>query len=111
MLVTDTKGNIKVATSIQENETLWIAKGFDIEWLVAASGRRYSHSPEIVRNSERYSSRLHRTTFGGQLYTYCCFVPCGSEQISLNCMYLLPNTRSIPLMNTYLNPITVSISI
>ena len=35
----------------------------------------------------------------GQHYTYCRFVPFGSEQISLNCIDVLPNTTSIPMMN------------
>ena len=34
-----------------------------------------------------YSILSHRTTLGGQLYAYGRFVPCGSEQISLNCIY------------------------
>ena len=44
MVVIDTKGNIKVATSIQENEILWIAKGFDIEWLVFRFGGRITQA-------------------------------------------------------------------
>ena len=40
---------------------------------------------------------LHRTTLGGQLYTYCHFVPGGSEKIFLNCIYVLPNTSVIPI--------------
>ena len=43
---------------------------------------------------------LHKITFDGKLYIYCRFVVCGSEQISLNCIHVLPNTRSIPMMNT-----------
>ena len=32
---------------------------------------------------------------------------CGSEQISLNCIYVLLNTKSISMMNTQLDPISV----
>ena len=42
----------------------------------------------------------HRTTFGGQYCRYYPFLPCGSEQILLNCIHVLPNTRSIPMTNT-----------
>ena len=41
---------------------------------------------------------IHRTTLGAQLYQYYRLVPCGSEPISLNCIYVLSNTRSIPVM-------------
>jgi hypothetical protein len=33
---------------------------------------------------------------GGQLYTYCSFIHCGSEKISLNCMYLSSHTTGSP---------------
>ena len=46
-----------------------------------------------------HSIFLPRISLGGQLYTYCRFVPLGSEQISSNCIYVLPNTRSIPMIN------------
>ena len=39
-----------------------------------------------------HSKLLHRTTRGGQLYTYFRFVPCGSKKISLNCICVLPST-------------------
>ena len=47
-----------------------------------------------------HSVLSHRKTLGGQIYTYCVYVICGSERISLNCIYMLPNTRSIPMINT-----------
>ena len=56
-----------------------------------------------------HSILLHGTTLGGQLYTYCRFVPCGSEQISSNCVHMLPNTRSMPIIKNYFDPTTVSI--
>ena len=39
---------------------------------------------------------FYRTTLGGQLYTNCHFLPCGSEQISLHCIYVLLITSLIP---------------
>ena len=54
-----------------------------------------------------HSILLHRTMLGGQLYTYCHFVPHKREQISSNCTYVLPNTRSITMISNYLDPITV----
>ena len=47
------------------------------------------------------------TMLGGQLHTCYCFVCCESEQVSLNCIYWQPNTRSIPMRNTLVNAITV----
>ena len=32
---------------------------------------------------------------------------CGSKQILLNCIYMRPNKRSIPVINNKLNPIIV----
>lgn len=55
------------------------------------------------------SFTVHRTTLDGQLHAYCRFVPYGSEQIPRNCIYILPNTRSIHIMNNKLDLITVSI--
>ena len=46
-----------------------------------------------------HSILLHRTTLDGQLYAYYRFVLCGSEQILLNCIYVLPNTRSIAIID------------
>ena len=45
-----------------------------------------------------HSILLPRKTLGGQLYTYCRFVPRGSEQILSNWIHVLPHTRSIPMM-------------
>ena len=39
---------------------------------------------------EFHSILLHRTTLGGQLCTYCHFVPCRNEQLWPNCIYVLP---------------------
>ena len=46
-----------------------------------------------------HSILLNRTTLGGQLYTYCRFVLRKREQISSNCTYVLPNTRSITMVS------------
>ena len=54
-----------------------------------------------------HSILLHRTTLGGEHYTYCRFLPCGSEQISSNCIYVLPNPRSIRIINNKLDPLTL----
>ena len=58
-----------------------------------------------------HSILLHRTTLGGELYTYCRFVPCGSEQPSSNCIYVLPNTMSIRIINNKLDLLTLFHSI
>ena len=47
-----------------------------------------------------HSILLRRTTLGGQLYTYCRFVPCESEQILSNCVYILLNIRSTPVISS-----------
>ena len=46
---------------------------------------------------------FHRETHGGQLCTYCRFMPCESEQILLNFQHLLLNTRRIHIMNNELD--------
>ena len=46
-----------------------------------------------------HSILLHRTMLGGHLYNFCRFVACGSEQMSSNCIYVLPKTRSISIIN------------
>ena len=53
------------------------------------------------------SFTVHRKTLGGQLHAYCCFVPCGNEQILQNCIYIPPNIRSIHIINNKLDPMTV----
>ena len=35
------------------------------------------------------------------------FMSSGGEQISLNCVYVLPNTKSISMLNTSLDPLTL----
>ena len=44
---------------------------------------------------------------GGQLYTHYRFMSSGYEQISLNCIYVLPNTKSISMINISLDPLTL----
>ena len=46
-----------------------------------------------------HSILTHRYTLGGQLYAYYCFMPCGSEQISLNCIYFQASISLISIMN------------
>ena len=56
---------------------------------------------DLIRGFQ--SIPLHKTTLGGQLYTYCHFVPCGSEQILFNCIYVLPNTSLIPITHNWID--------
>ncbi len=51
---------------------------------------------------------IHSETFGVN-FTHIagCLLACGSEQISLNCIYFQPNIRSVPIMNISIDPITV----
>ena len=46
-----------------------------------------------------HSILIHRQILGGHLYAYYCFMPCGSEQISLNCIFFQANISLISIMN------------
>ena len=41
--------------------------------------------------------QIHKEPLGSLLYAFFRFMPCGSEQISLNCMYFQLNISSIPI--------------
>ena len=51
--------------------------------------------------------RIHEKTLGDQLYAHCCFMPRGSDEILLNCMYFQPNMSSIPKLRSQLVPLIV----
>ena len=55
-----------------------------------------------------HSILIHKKTIGGQPYAYCCFIPCGSEQMSLNCIFFQLNISPIPILNIQLDLLTVS---
>lgn len=63
--------------------------------------------PNILLDSWWVSSEANAydETYGGQLYPYCCIMPCRSGQISFNSAYFLPKIWSIPRMNILLSPI------
>ena len=92
-------------SNIQEtgSQLLFIMSYFTME-NTAACNSQVSRETGVVGGCQ--SVILYRTTLDGQLYTYCCFVSSGSKQILLTCMYMLQNTRAIPI-NNKLDPMTV----
>ena len=50
---------------------------------------------------------IRQRYLGGQLYTLNRFMSSAGEQISLNCIYVLPNTKSISMINASFDPLTL----